>query len=658
MQASCEARSVAEDIVDNHSRVVCVPNSKLPVLRERMLRQCIELYHIYDQGLAATFGRLNELAQYEQDLLQKRLLLKETTLPVIRGMYSRHLKYLEERVHSAVRAIDASLKKVEKQISALTESPQVKSLQRRAEKCMQPVFLDEKITEQQLIALKNPELRRLVCNGEMLSSQEPRVELTEETGNSAIAAINRCFGVKHLHRKCRVAAPLHSIKDLLWHVVSVDLHPGVTRALALYRSKVTALHGGTTIRSGIPMERLLLIGGDTSPTSSASNGESVVTIPRVCIKATKTHWRASEWPIPKCISFGEPEMLGMGGHAKSICFRTLQFEAPQSEVYSVLVIGKCRDAVEKVFSEHSNCRVEPVPNVDISMQVRDIIGLCAVGICQEKEHSEPMGAFESDKIRLLELPDGNIIGAMSGLGSDICELLLHSDRAEDWTADVAELWAPMTERAARLKRIQIRAPRVGDLKRDGGLSKPDMRWYEDYEDARYMIPGANKGWTDRAIITWKEILKKAGCPSRANCKVLCDQKDRLRDAVLTLSEPLRWHVARIVQTMHESVDLPPIQCAETAPSSFSKTQQLELVSACFWFHHASDDAVRAECARMLRIFHFQIGRYASVSECGDGPVRTEKRKRIQNQSAWREAKKTCARTLNCDHPDARPARLG
>ena len=655
MEKFSEAEAVARDVIDNHSRAVNVPPAELPRLREVLLAQCIELYRIYDEGLAATFGRLNELAQREQDLLQKRSLLMEITIPVIGAMYKKNLARLRHAVANAIGAIDLTLDRVSSQIRALTESPEVKLLQQRAEKCMQPVFMDNKITEQQVLALRNPELRRLVCNGAMFRHDEPRMEFAEETGNSAIAAINRCFGVKHLHRRCRVAAPLHSIKDLHWHAMRIDLLDGARRALGVRTNSLDVLFGGSLSHQGVKMERFCIIGGDISPVPSASRGEALITIPVECIRKKNTLWRASDWPIPRAISFGEPEMLGMGGHAKSICFRTVRLENPREEIYTALIISTDKEMLKGVFREHPTCWVEPIPPVEQSMPPRDVLGTCALSVCANGGDSRRSGtgSVESEEL-LVELVDGNFFGMMSGPGSEICKLLLDSDKAPSWTADLAELWAPMTTRASRVKRVQIRAPRVGDLKKDAGTAEPDMEWYRHEKDAEYMIPVVNKGWTERAIATWKEILARVGCSIQSRAHLLQGKKEDLRDAVLALAEPLRWHVARIVQTMHEGVDLPPIQCAETAPSSFSRSQQLELVSASFWFHHSSCENIRTECARMLRVFHFQIGRYASASECGDGPIKTEKRKRSNNQTAWREPKKTCARTLNCDHPDARP----
>ena len=251
--------------------------------------------------------------------------------------------------------------------------------------------------------------------------------------------------------------------------------------------------------------------------------------------------------------------------------------------------------------------------------------------------------------------DGRLVAALGGTGTAVCRVLRAAEGATDWSADLGELWAPDTEAGRRVARVQLRAPRVGDTKRDADDGSERAAWYRACDTARYMADSAELGWTERAIATWCAILGATGCTPHSCHAELTAAAPQLRDAVLALADPLRWHVSQVVRTIHEEVDFPPIQCAETAPSCFSKPQQLELVSAAFWFHHAPTPDVRAECARMLRVFHYQIGRYAAVVPCADGPIKTEKRRRSGAQVAWREAKKTCARTLNCDHPDARPA---
>jgi hypothetical protein len=643
-----EAGEVADYIISHHTRAIHVPPGRIAELRAALRAQCVGLYKIYGEGLAATFAKLNALAQKEQDLIQKRATLINTTLPVIRCMYRRHLAPLEHAVASAVRAIDLAIAEVSAAIAALTRSPRVRELQVRAEACMQPVFGDAKVSEQQRLAMSNPDVRRLVVAGSIIRDDEPRIELTEDTGNSAIAAINQCFGVKHLHRRCRVAAPLHAIKDLLWHCVEVELVPGAARALGMRTGRIVALAASPCTVQGVKLRRFTIVGGDCDPSARTPRGETVVHMQQGCVATERTLWRAAEWPIPSQLRFGEPEMLGMGGHAKSVCMRTIKLLAPQTEQYVALILARDMQTLGSVIARFDECKTLALPAMEAGLEPGEALGRAALALCGGEEPDD-------DACARYVTGDGRLIAALGGTGTAICKVLRVAEGAVEWDADLGELWAPDTKAGRRVARVQLRAPRVGDTKRDMDDGTERALWYRTCDAVRYMVDSAERGWTERAIATWCAILGAAGCTPHSCHSELTAAAPQLRDAVLALADPLRWHVSQVVRTIHEEIDFPPIQCAETAPSCFSKSQQLELVSAAFWFHHAAAPDVRAECARMLRVFHYQIGRYAAVVPCADGPIKTEKRRRSGAQVAWREAKKTCARTLNCDHPDARPA---
>lgn len=659
-----DAAAVADLLVERHSQAVSLDASLAAPLRDELRKKCIELYRVYADGLAATFDKLNLLVQREGDTVDAAHALQCVAAPIAAAMYGTGGvgASVQRDLHNAARAKLHMAAQIDARATALKGRPEVLALQRRAERCRQPVFYRPAIVEQQRLALRATSARSLVQNTLVIAANEPRVQLRDGGDGGAIPALNRHFNIKHMHWPCRVAAPPpFGVPGLLWDAVRLQLHPGAWRALGVAPSQARAMSDRALYAIRAPAERpnestFVLLGGDATPGARAPNGQTTLRVPTFCVRRMVPTLRMADWQLPAAVRRGEATMLGTGGHAKAAHLRYVE---PDPEAGPCVLLAAVPSGTDRLHELLAVLGGDPVPLPAPPAGEPDDACLAhlahsAIQAAARVPRS-PAGAPGSGFARL---PGGAVIAACALSPSLVIDRLRASERhphAGSWSADLAAMWLPG---APGLRPMHARVMRYGAARSepDGPQPIPDDAYdWHDADNDCAPLDDTTGGWAERGAAAWVRALGVAALAADAPPERVLERRVELGEMVLALADPLRWHTARAAATMHEGLRLPPVSCAETPPSSVDAAQQIELANAAVWFRHAGTATERAEHARMCRVYFGQIGRYATVTVDPRGFRVVAKRARPREHGVWRAAKRTCARTLNCDNPDA-PAR--
>lgn len=679
--------SVAEDAVEvgtrlaeNHSQTIGLTDVQAAPLKRELRNRCIELYRVYADGLAATFDQLNTLVQREGDAVDTAHALECIAAPIAALMYGTtgSGEVVQRDLSNAARAYHHRASQLCDRASALKGRAEVLELQRRAESCRQPVFYRPEIVQQQKLASRGSGARQLVQHARIILDSEPRVQLCESGESAAIPALNRHFNLKHMHWPCRVAAPPpFGHEGLRWDAVRLTLSAGAWRALGVdatgaQRTDLPPLYALRV--PGAPADHeqtFVVIGGDVSPATRAPYGQTVLRLSKPCIRREVGLLNAAEWSIPLACRRGGAAMLGTGGHAKAAHVR---FVCPTRDAQRTALLLAAADTTT-LATLLDVLDAEPLPIGDMGTP-NDTANNCGAEKTEKTERTDEDRIARIARVACDAAATNNATAdAVSGLGPTVAltsmrvaacavpsGLVLDRLRAAErhpcahtWSVDLAAMWLPG---APGLTAMHARVMRYGAARSEPDGPQPIPGDTADWYDADPQSPDISDitgGWAERGAAAWGRILEAHDLWPDSPPEDVLAMRTELGEAVLALADPLRWHTARAATTCHEALRLPPVSCAETPPSSVNETQQTDLVHSAIWFRHAGLATDRAEHARMCRVYFHQIGRYAMVDIDPKGLHTATKRVRPREQGVWRAAKRTCARTLNCDNPDA-PAR--
>lgn len=604
-----------------------------------MRQRCHVMYDIYagPSGLAATFERLHASVAREQEATAHRDRVVDFIGPIVAALHAgSYAEPMRRAVICASRNREWQRQSYRSRSQAVLHDAHVRELQERVESALQPVYTRARMASAQKNLLHDRLAQAVVTSGAKAPSEEPRAcFLTAKTGDeqTAIGAVNDMWGITHPHRACRVAAGSpFGIRDG-W--VSVRLTgEGVRRATGA-PSVVAVL----TDADDEALAATMVVEGRCGDALPPIGGPELRLLRREC--EVETILDASRLDVPRAV-LGPTQMMRLGGNAKSLL---VEFTEPRDvhERCGIILCGPRPSGAHAALREvHRGQEVRwvPLPSGDReAMRACQKLALAALDTTLNARPLDVAGTA---------LPPARGMAVAVALipGHRVIWTMRHLER-RGVQCTYAGAWVPFEGNG--LKTVTVRIPRFGERVRGGDehnqLGDVSRLQAVFERSGRYQLSSATS-WQRRGVETWCALRRE-----------FPRNEDACR-AVMGCGQPLRSHVGTAAAAMDASVQLPPIQKMETAPSTCPQRLQFECAAAELIGYHTVDPDEVQRCAHLLYHMATDCGRYTTTVQ--QAPVSgAEKRKCSDGGAALvRRRRVTSARTLNPDFPDAQPRRAG
>lgn len=683
--ASHGVDGLVDALMHEHVQFVEVPAEHEHGLRAIARKRCRRLVELYSrpQGMVYFMNETNAITEKAERARAEQVNATEVSLPILSEMCGpEDAAAMQAAIaaYASARAIQADY--FTAQCKTMLDNPELLQLQREIHTMCQPIYIDPQLRRQQRRQMGDEHYGHKLC----ARSREPRCQFrvdTETRGFTAVSYINQHFGIKHLHRPCRVAAGKPFGSDDPWNLVVVD--GGVAFAQILGSARLLALLGDG---EGDEVYSLTLLASPFYPLPSCPPTGPKIVVPRQNV-AVQPLLDTRQSRVPAGIIPNPPRMLGMGGHAKCIMLDYLE-PRPDAATAPIVVCGDAGttaalleawgapvvfaeaagaaearlvgvgcdaadfgdtgDSTADCTADESNTERTPEPwhqweyNAPVTvigahgggLRVRDRHG--HEGTVPERfvfrRAAELAARAAETSLHAVDGADAPRVRLPDGAQSDsilVVAVLMPSARAVHAiaTAESRGLQATFAGRFYNnipgLQCVTIRMPRQGERRRAVTVSHDPANPLSITSVIRAALDRpeaviALESWMQRAVRTWNLHLAQLGVDPSDSGAVEASA-DRIMSSLLALGEPLRWHTVRVASILHPNLSVPAVQRAEASPSCTSEAQQLKCGACCYiWARHEIDPAARRAHGMVLYMFHQQVGRHAEGTLCRGRPA--------------------------------------
>lgn len=673
--ASGDIDGLVDVLMRDHVKFVEVPAEHEHGLRCVARKRCQRLVELYSKsyGMVYFMNETNAIMEKAERARTEQVNSTEESLPILNEIYGDEDATAMQKsiaAYASARAIQAEY--FTAQCKTMLDSRELRQLQREIHTMCQPIYIDPQLRRQQRRQMGDEH------NGYKLRarSREPRCQFrvdTETRGFTAVSYINQYFGIKHLHRPCRVAAGKPFGSDDPWNLVVVN--GGVAFEQMLGSRHLLALLGNC---EGDEVYSLTLLASPFYPLPKCPpTGPKIVVPQRNVTLQPLLDTRQSRVPVG--ITPNPPRMLGMGGHAKCIMLDYLE-PSPDAVTVPLVVCGDTANTtallrawdVPVVFAETAGTIEARLVGTGCDIADFDAAGEPDGG-CTEPwhqwEYNAPVtviGARDGD-LRVRDrhgheglVPERFVFRRAAELAARAAETSLRAANGTDVpparlpertksdsilivgvlmpsaravhaiaTAESHGLQATFAGRFYNnipgLQCVTIRMPRQGERRRTVTVSHDPANPLSIPSVIRTALGRPNtvislESWMQRAVRTWNLHLTQLGVDPSDRGAVEASA-ERIMSSLLALGEPLRWHTVRVASILHPNLRVPAVQRAEASPSCTSEAQQLKCGACCYiWARHEIDPAARRAHGMVLYMFHQQVGRHAEGTLCRGRPA--------------------------------------
>ena len=191
--------ATVKGLYERHVVYTRVPTHARERMEKEMHRRCEVLVQAYEETLARTFASLN--------LLVDRMEAKRDSADALVKFHAPLLTPLtRDAVMKRASVHEAEAEELQRQIDAIMRRPDVAAAQQRVATCLAPAFVSAEVAKCARESGEDSELRAIMAR--VLDANEPRAQIVTTAANGdPVATVNAAYGVKHLHRPCKSAAP-------------------------------------------------------------------------------------------------------------------------------------------------------------------------------------------------------------------------------------------------------------------------------------------------------------------------------------------------------------------------------------------------------------------------------------------------------------------